>query len=164
MSGQSDRFQGKIVVGVVAAVTDSRGRALFVAQQKGPYAGHWLLPGGGVEPGESAGDAIIREIQEETGFVMARVGFVGAYELRGTWSGGRYHLLMLAFRGEAEGEIPPDFQGDGVGEVRWAHVNELPLHCTDLRILTDAGLAHFTEEEINAALQKDGVTMTVYRT
>ncbi|HYG59949.1 MAG TPA: NUDIX hydrolase [Symbiobacteriaceae bacterium] len=164
MSNQAERFAQKIVVGVLAAVTDPRGRVLFVAQQKGPYAGSWLLPGGGVEPGESARDAVIREIREETGLELASPRFFGTYELQGAWSGGRYHLLMLAFHGQAQGEIPEGFQGDGVGEVRWAHIGELPLHSTDLQILTDAGLAQFTEAEVAAALSRDGITLTAYQT
>lgn len=163
METQGARFQGKIVVGVLAAVTDSLGRLLFVAQQKGPFAGHWLLPGGGVEPGETAEAAIMREIFEETGLHMTDVRFTAVYEMRGTWSGGSYHIMMLGFRGAASGEIPPDFRGDGVGEVRWAFAHELPLHSTDLRILTDAGLAAFTDAEIAAALAADGISLKVYR-
>ncbi|HYF91031.1 MAG TPA: NUDIX hydrolase [Symbiobacteriaceae bacterium] len=159
---QGARFHGKIVVGVLGVVVDPDGRLLFVAQRNGPFGGNWLLPGGGVEPGESAEAAVVREIREETGLEMIGVQFSAVYEMRGAWAGGDYHLLMLAFRGTACGEIPPDFQGDGVGAVRWAHCHELPLHSTDLRILTDAGLASFSDDQINAALRADGITMRVY--
>ena len=161
---QQRRFADKIVTGALGVVTDSQGRVLFVAQQKGPFAGWWLMPGGGVEPGESAIDAVVREVREETGLTMTNVRFVAVYEMRGAWAGGGYHIMMLAFRGEADGEIPADFVGDGVGGVRWAHLDELPLHSTDLRMLKDAGLADFAEEEIAAALQRDGVTLRVYGT
>ncbi|MDF2628818.1 MAG: hydrolase [Symbiobacteriaceae bacterium] len=163
MVSQGARFQGKIVVGVLGAVTDADGRLLFVAQQKGPFAGSWLLPGGGVEPGESAEDAVAREVMEETGLAMTGIQFTGLYEMRGRWSGGDYHLMMMAFRGAANNAIPPGFQGDGVGEVRWAHLDELPLHATDLRILTDAGLASFPDDVVEAALAAAGITMKVYR-
>lgn len=163
MDSQGGRFQGKIVVGVLGAVTDVDGRLLFVAQQKGPFAGNWLLPGGGLEHGESAEAAVAREIMEETGLAMTDIRYTGLYEMRGQWSGGDYHLMMMAFRGCATGAIPPGFQGDGVGEVRWAHLHELPLHSTDLRILTDAGLAAFSDDMIDAALAADGIAMKVYR-
>ncbi|MGH3811721.1 MAG: (deoxy)nucleoside triphosphate pyrophosphohydrolase [Pseudonocardiaceae bacterium] len=51
---------------VVAAAVLQDGRVL--AQQRAyppSVAGRWELPGGGVEPGESARDALIRECREE---------------------------------------------------------------------------------------------------
>lgn len=51
---------------VAAAVIDCSGRVL--AQQRArpaAVAGRWELPGGGVEPGERARDALVRECREE---------------------------------------------------------------------------------------------------
>lgn len=39
----------------------------------------WVLPGGGVDPGEEAQEAIIREILEETGFRVKIVRLAGIY-------------------------------------------------------------------------------------
>lgn len=149
-------------MGVMGTVTDSAGRILFVKQERGPFGGSWLLPGGGIDPGESAYDAVSREVYEETGIQLHNPRFIAVYEMRGTWAGGPYHIIMLSFLAQGEGEIPVDFHGHNVGGVQWAHLGEIALHSTDLRILTDAGLASFGEAEIAAALARDGITLVPY--
>ena len=58
---------------VGAVVLDDAGRLLLVRRGREPSRGLWSLPGGRVEPGESAVDAVAREVLEETG-LHVRVG------------------------------------------------------------------------------------------
>jgi ADP-ribose pyrophosphatase YjhB (NUDIX family) len=51
----------------VGAVVACRGGVVLVRRRYDPLAGHWSLPGGGVEVGETLADAVIREVREETG-------------------------------------------------------------------------------------------------
>lgn len=44
---------------------------LLIQRTRPPYQGHWTLPGGRVEAGESADDAVMREIREELGIQIA---------------------------------------------------------------------------------------------
>jgi 8-oxo-dGTP diphosphatase len=46
------------------------GTVTFVCQERGPYAGFWLLPGGKAEFGEPIIDAARREAAEESGCVV----------------------------------------------------------------------------------------------
>jgi len=59
-----------------AAVRDITGRLLLVRRCD---TGDWELPGGHVEPGESASDAAVRETAEESGVTVEITGLVGIY-------------------------------------------------------------------------------------
>jgi len=57
----------------------------------------WILPGGGVEEGESLAQAGIRETKEETGLDVELTRLVGVYSRLGSWSPG-YIVLFAAKR------------------------------------------------------------------
>jgi ADP-ribose pyrophosphatase YjhB (NUDIX family) len=105
-----------------AIVRDEAGRLLLIERAHDPARGRWSLPGGRVEPGETAAEAAVREVREETGLDIS-VGplllsvSLGAYDIEdfaGTVIGG-----ALA-------------AGDDAADVRWCRADEL----TDLE-LTD---------------------------
>jgi ADP-ribose pyrophosphatase YjhB (NUDIX family) len=91
-------------VGAYAIVTDDEGRLLLCRIAAGyPLAGRWTLPGGGVDHGEHPDDAVIRELEEETGLAGVR-GPVAAI-----WSGyverpmlrpGPLHWIAILYRVE----------------------------------------------------------------
>ena len=60
------RLQRGITLGVRAAVIDDQRRVLLVRHT---YAPGWLLPGGGVERGETVFNAVKRELKEESGII-----------------------------------------------------------------------------------------------
>ncbi|WP_321338965.1 NUDIX domain-containing protein [Breoghania sp.] len=57
-----------MTVGVRAAVFDAEGRVFLVRHT---YLPGWYLPGGGVDPGESAQVSVIRELHEEGNIEVA---------------------------------------------------------------------------------------------
>jgi 8-oxo-dGTP diphosphatase len=59
-----------------AAVRDITGRLLLVRRCD---TGDWELPGGHVDPGESASEAAVRETAEESGITVQVTGLVGIY-------------------------------------------------------------------------------------
>jgi 8-oxo-dGTP diphosphatase len=65
-------------VEVTAAILVRGGRVLAALRPEGKHlAGHWELPGGKIEPGESPEECLVREIAEELGIrVRVRTPFV----------------------------------------------------------------------------------------
>ena len=57
--------------GVAALVFNDGGEMLVLRRAKEPAAGSWDLPGGFVEIGETAEEAVVREVKEETGLDVA---------------------------------------------------------------------------------------------
>jgi 8-oxo-dGTP diphosphatase len=56
-----------------AVIVRSDGDVLLAQRPPGkPYAGYWEFPGGKLEPGESAADALAREVTEELGLTVRR--------------------------------------------------------------------------------------------
>ena len=65
-----------LVPGASAIVTDDQGKILL--QRRSDNA-RWALPGGVMDIGESIGQAIIREVREETGLEVEPESIVGVY-------------------------------------------------------------------------------------
>lgn len=68
---------------VGAVVRDDRDRLLLVRRGRDPGLGQWSLPGGRVEPGETAREAVVREVEEETGLRVVPSAVAGCVERPG---------------------------------------------------------------------------------
>ncbi len=61
---------GRIEV-AAGILRDAAGRILLAERPRDArFAGRWEFPGGKIEPGESAGDALVRELDEELGIAV----------------------------------------------------------------------------------------------
>ncbi|WP_336331201.1 NUDIX hydrolase [Haloarcula sp. CGMCC 1.2071] len=64
----------------VDAVIVIDGEVVLLERNHPPFEGSWVLPGGLVEPDETAREACIRETKEEVGLDVTIDGFVGLYD------------------------------------------------------------------------------------
>ncbi len=113
MHTESSRRQ--VVVG--AAIID-HGRVLACERTSPPeVAGRWEFPGGKVEPGESDGDALVRECDEELG-VRVSVGPRVGRDVR--LGGGR--AVLRVYAAHLVDGVP---EAREHGALRWLAVDEL---------------------------------------
>jgi len=60
------------VIKAVAGILQQEGQVFMATRPAGKvYAGSWEFPGGKIEPGESAAEALVRELKEEIGVIAA---------------------------------------------------------------------------------------------
>ena len=69
--------RGKVWLGVAGVVINSEGQWLVVKKRYSGLKGIWSMPAGFVEVGETADEAVVREIKEETGIDCEVTGLIG---------------------------------------------------------------------------------------
>ncbi len=143
---------GRRITAIVAC-TDAQGRVLLVRQIGGPYAGAWLLPGGGVDAGESLEEGLRREMREETGCEVADVRQVASYEVDESTQD--FKALVHLFTARAIG----DAKAEHGSAVKWASPAESGYHPALRRELADAGLRREDEGALDAVMRSTNVTM-----
>jgi 8-oxo-dGTP diphosphatase len=142
-------------VGAIALVRDGSGRVLLVWQRAGPFAGAWLLPGGGVERDEGVSHAAARELHEETGLTAMDGRVIAVYQTRSDPLRD-YDLIVFMYQVVASGEL----KAESGSKVQWFDPGEIPdPHPTLRRALVDAGLRQDDPVAIDAALAAAGIRM-----
>ncbi|WCJ60057.1 NUDIX domain-containing protein [Fontisphaera persica] len=113
-------------VGVGGLVVDNQGRLLLLRRANDPGRGKYGLPGGFVNPGESAEEALVRETREETGLEIQDLRFVctapNVYPYRGV----TYHVLDIFFAARAAAHSQAAARAE-VDSLVWLHPHELNL-------------------------------------
>jgi 8-oxo-dGTP pyrophosphatase MutT (NUDIX family) len=115
----------------VAALCIHAGQVLLARHVSGKHVAH-LLPGGGVEPGESAAAALRREVREEAG-VDCDVG-VFRYVVETRAPSGARHVVQLVFEAALRGPVGASLDAR-VAECAWHPLEDLRR----LALYPDAG-------------------------
>lgn len=112
-------------------------------------AGEWGLPGGGLEPGETPVEGVLREVLEETGQQVSLGPLLTVQSSH--WLGRAptgaiedFHAIRIVYRAECADPSEPVVHdvGGTTGDARWvplARVHELPLTQSWSRLETLVG-------------------------
>ncbi|MCE6993557.1 NUDIX domain-containing protein [Saccharothrix sp. S26] len=135
-----------IRVAVSAIVQDSTGRLLMIRRTDNDK---YTIPGGGQDVGETLAQAVVREVEEETGIHVEVTGLVGLYS-------NPNHVIAYD-DGEVRQEFSICFRAQPIGgelrtsseskEVHWVEPNRLPdldIH-PSIRLRIDHGLSNRAE-------------------
>ncbi len=122
---------------MIVLVTDGADRCLLARNAMWPARRVSILAGF-VEGGESAEQAVAREVREETGIVVGAVSYLGSQP----WP--MPQSLMLGFRAEATGSTDITVDADEIAEAHWYSRDDLraAVGSGDLLLPPPVSIAH----------------------
>jgi len=109
----------------VSAAILRDGKVLLVRRARPPARGVFSLPGGVVEVGETLGEAVMREVREETSLEIEPVALAGYRDVISRDTDGRVerHFVILPFAARWLGGEP--VLNDELSEALWVDPAEL---------------------------------------
>jgi 8-oxo-dGTP diphosphatase len=127
------------LVGVGAVVVE-RGRVLLVRRGREPLKGHWSLPGGLREVGESLAAGVIREVSEETSLTVEPVELIELIDrIHREGDRVRYHYVIADYLCRVvSGQLKAASDADAVRWVEraeWNSLSNLELDPITVRVI-----------------------------
>lgn len=141
LSGQRIGKSAILRLGCSATIFDPSGHKVLLTKRSDN--GQWCLPGGGMDPGESAAEACAREVGEETGLHVQVVRLVGVYsnphQVIEYADGNRFQILALNFEAQVVGgELGISEETSEVGYFSLAEIEGMDLMAHHVERIVDA--------------------------
>jgi mutator protein MutT len=114
-------------VASAAIIRDPTGRVLFIRRAKDPFKGTLALPGGFIDKGETAEEALAREVQEELGLELRATRFLLTHPNHYEYRGVSYSVLDLFFLAEVRSLDDLDIDADEVSAYELVELAKLDL-------------------------------------
>ena len=121
----SQSNKATIVVGVIA-----KGHDVLIVQRQTIESGsgdafiHWVFPGGTIETGETEKDALMREVLEETGYMVENATHID------TRRHPEFPVVISYYLCKAKENEHYTFKTEEIREIRWVPIDELKEYFT----------------------------------
>ncbi len=109
---------------VVFRVNSRKTGVLLIRRGNEPYKGKWALPGGFIDIDEELEDAVVRELEEETGLTGVALEQMHTFGRCGRDPRGRQ--ISVAFLGIAPARTKQIKSGDDAAAAKWFDITKLP--------------------------------------
>ncbi len=120
-------FTQRSAVYLILQDPDTQQIVMILRQNTGYEDGHYGLPAGHIESGESATEAMVREAYEEIGIALDVADLQPVHvQQRRTLDYVYFDVYFLAQRWQGQ---PQNCEPDKCGDVRWVALNAFPEHC-----------------------------------
>lgn len=117
----------RVRIAAYAVCRDDDGRILLCHIAPSVGAGDlWTLPGGALDFGEPPAKAVLRELEEETGYLGEVEGLVDVTDrlFRGVDGADRMHAIRIVYAVRIVGGTLRDEQDGSTDTCRWASLDE----------------------------------------
>jgi len=109
----------------VVALVHALGRVLLVRRGVEPARGGWALPGGYLDAGELPHEALVREVQEESGLTASAGRLLEILPMIGNHAG-----LVMVYQATvilgSDGRLPEPVSADDADGAGWFAAGEIP--------------------------------------
>ncbi len=109
---------------VVFRINGEKPEVLLIQRKHDPFAGMWALPGGYVDMNETVEEAIVRELEEETGLKTNNLRQLYTFSAIGRDPRGR--TVSVTFFGLTDMNNSTVKGGDDASDAQWFAVENLP--------------------------------------
>jgi len=114
------------VASAVAAILEYNGKIILIKRNNEPCKGKLDLPGGFVDPKETAEEAVRREIEEELKISVEKLEYVGSYPNVYEYKDVTYNTCDLFFYSKID-TLPTDVDETEIAELILIDPSKIPL-------------------------------------
>ncbi|MDL2227355.1 NUDIX hydrolase [Odoribacter sp. OttesenSCG-928-L07] len=106
---------------------------LLIERGNEPYKGCWAFPGGFMNIDETAHDAAIRELKEETGLVIKKIQQLGAFT--DVDRDPRERVISIAFYSLIKNKSDNICGSDDAAKAKWFNIKDIPKLAFDHQLI-----------------------------